>query len=550
MPIKDKDTLVHEYPLATRGINYHTNIVQLHPEEALLTQNCTWKNGIVKRGGSSKFETDEVAASKKILGLHRFYYSTASKQLLATAGTVMRRHDGATWQNIRTGLTDGAQMHFATWGGVQKVYYSNGTDGSLYSWDGSSDVALTGGNLPALVVVTLPYQDRLLAIDNTNPGTLTWSASYDDTPANWETNADCGVRPDSQLFGMVYHSINNSDAGYESAVLLAGANGMYLFKGSDLRTPSTLGNYTIYPLATCIGCNAPRTMIWTPKGTIYLGIDRQVYLLPFESSTPIPIGDKIRSNISGVEGIEKIPAAQISDACAVYHEGYYKLSITQSGQTINKIQFWLDVTRLNADEKGMIGPWYGPMTGQSISVFASQDGNGDVGELMAGEDDPTTGSFVYQVSRTGVYNDSNTSFNVRYQTFYNPLGTNSLNKDIHEIEFELIDIEGAIGIEFHDITGSIKVGDTIPLSGSAYYWDDMYYDEQYYSASAPTRQRVPISPAINARRLSIIIEYNFASDTMEIYSIKVKATENNDVFAGSNVTVSPTTLSGIGLEAI
>ena len=506
MPIKDKDTLVHNYPLATRGINYHTNIVELHPEEAILTQNCIWKNGILKRGGSSKFETDEVASGKKVVGLYRFYYSTASKQLIATAGTAIRYHDGSTWQDIRTGLTDSTQMHMSTWGGVQKMYYSNGVDGSLYSWDGSSDTALTGGNLPALVVQTLPYQDRLLAIDNTNPGTLTWSASYDDTPANWIAASSAGVKPDSQLFGMINHSINNSDAGYESAVLLAGANGMYLFKGTDLRTPSTTGDYTIYPLATNIGCNAPRTMVWTPAGTIYLGIDGQVYILPFNASIPTPIGDKIRSNIQGVEGIENIPAGQISDACAVYHNGFYKLSVTQSGQTVNKIQFWLDVTRLSIDEKRMYGPWYGPMTGQSISVFANQDGNGDSGELMAGEDDPTTGGFVYQVDRVGVYNDSNTSYTVKYQTFYNPLGTTFLNKDIHQLEFELLDIEGTVGVQFYDITGLIKTGDSIPLSGSALYWDDFYWDEQYWSSSQPTRQRTPISPALNARRFSILLE--------------------------------------------
>ena len=550
MPIRDKDTLVHEYPLASRGINYHTNIVDLHEEEALLTQNCVWKNGMVKRGGSSKFETDEVAAGKKITGLHRFYYLVASKQLLVASGTVVRRHDGATWQNILTGLTDGAQTHFATWGALQKAYYCNGTDGSLYSWDGSSNVALTGGALPALIKQVLPYQDRLLAIDNTNPGTLSWSDAFSDTEADWEAASDTGVKPDSQLFGMVYHSMNNSDAGYESAVLLAGTNGMYLFKGTDLRTPSTTGNYTIYPLATNIGCNAPRTMVWTPKGTMYLGIDRQVYLLPFNSSTPIPIGDKIRSNIQGVEGIESMPAGQLADACATYHEGYYKLSIAQSGQTINKVQFWLDVPRLSTDEKGMVGPWYGPMTGQSISVFANQDGNGDVGELMAGEDDPTIGSFVYQVGRIGVYADANTSFNLKYQTFYNPLRNTYVNKDVHQIEFELLDIEGTVGVSFHDITGLIKTGDTIPLAGSSFFWDDFYWDEQYWSSSLPTRQRVPITPALNSRRFSIVLEYNNASDTFELYSIKVKATENNDVFAGSNVTTTPTTLEGIGLEAI
>lgn len=534
MPERDTHTAVHEYPMARRGINLYTNIVELLPDEALTTQNMIFRNGMKKRGGGAKFETDEVQASKKITGLHRFYYSTASKQLLVSSGTVVRYHDGATWQNIRTGLTDGQNVYFATWGALQEVYYCNGTDGSLYKWDGTTDTALTGGNLPALVSYVLPYQDRLLAIDNTNPGTLTWSASFDDTAANWVAASSTGVKPDSQLFGMTVHSQNNSDAGYEAAVLLAGANGMYLFKGTDLRTPSTTGNYTIYPLATKVGCNAPRTMQWTPKGTIYLGIDRQVYLLPFESSTPIPIGDKIRSNITGIEGIEKIPAAQISSACAIYHDGYYKLSITESGQTINKVQYWLDINRMFQDESGFFGPWYGPMKGESISVFELQGGNGDDGQLMAGEADASVGSFVYEVGQNDVYSDSGTAIQLYYQSFYNPLGSPQLRHSIHRLELELLDVLGTVNVSYFDIEGSVKTKDAVSLSGSATFWDDDYWGDDpesgdgfYWSSSAPVRIVVPTSPAIFTRRLSLQIDSSSNDDTFELYAMRVKATEEN-----------------------
>ena len=384
MPQRDTDTEIFEYPLPKKGVNLYINPLELDPEEAVMTKNCFWRNGLVKRPGMTKFETDEVQANKKISGLHRFYYSTVSKQLLSSSGTVVRYHDGATWQDVQTGLNDGAQIHFSTWGGVQKSYFSNGND-ELYSWDGSSAVTLSGGNIPTKIIMTLPYQDRLLAIDNTNPGTLTWSDSFSDTAANWVPRGSTGVRPDSQLFGMIHHSINNSDSGYEAAVLLAGSNGMYLFAGTDLRT-SLQGNYTIYPLATHIGCNAPRTMVWTPKGTMYLGVDKQVYILPFKSSTPIPIGHKVTSltYITTVEGIEDTPSNQIEFACAVYHDGFYKLSVAAAGGSTNTIQWWLDVDRLTQDENQLWGPWFGPMEGQAISVFTVQSGAGDSGQLIAG----------------------------------------------------------------------------------------------------------------------------------------------------------------------
>jgi hypothetical protein len=517
MPQRDTHTLVHEYPLARRGINLYTNIVELLPDEALTCQNLTFKNGMKKRGGGAKFETDEVQAGKKITGLHRFYYSTASKQLLVASGTVTRYHDGATWQNIETGLTDGSQVYWETWLG--SAYRAN-TDDAPTKWDGSSSSAVAAA--PADAKQFLGYQDRLLSIEG---GDLSWSASFDD--ATWETVSATGVRPDTQLFGMTIHSQNNSDAGYEATVLLAGANGMYLFKGTDLRTPSTTGNYTIYPLATKVGCNAPRTMQWTPKGTIYLGIDRQVYLLPFESSTPIPIGDKIRSNIGGVEGVEKIPAAQISNACAVYHDGYYKLSFTPSGGAINDTQFWLDVNRMFQDESGFAGPWYGPMIGENISVFAIQAGNGDDGQLMAGEADATVGSFVYEVGQNDVFSDSGTAIQIYYETFYNPLGSTSLNKSIHRMEAELLDVLGTVNINFKDITGSLKTGDSFGLSGNAIYWDDAYWNDEYWSSSAPTRQVVEISPAINTRRLLLSIDHSSDDDTFELYALRVKATEEN-----------------------
>lgn len=515
MPDRDTDAAIFSYPLARMGINFNKNILGLNEEEALQTKNCIWKNGIIKRGGQAKFEDDEVDAGKKIVGLTRFYFSTASKQLLVASGTTNKYHDGATWQDIKTGLTDGAQTFFETW--LDSSYIANVSD-APHKWDGSSDSAV--GAAPADTRMFLAYQDRLLSITG---GDLTWSASFDDS--SWESVANVGVRPDTQLFGMIHHSATNVDAGYEAKILLAGANGMYIFSGTDLRVPSTTGDYTIFPLATSIGCNAPRTMVWTPHGTMYLGIDRQVYLLPFKSSVPVPIGTKIQSQHSGVEGIEKMPSGQISEACAVYHDGYYKLSIAQSGRTINNAQFWLDVDRLHQDEDTLWGPWYGPMEGQTISVYASQNGNGDIGELMAGEDDATVGSFVYQVGELDTFSDDGTAIDVNYQTYFNPLGEAAYMKVVNHAELEILDVLGTVNVDFLDITGVLKTGDTVPLSGSAIFWDDLFWDEFFWSSSAPTRARIDITPAIRTRRLSILVKHSSGDDKFEMYGLSTKAIE-------------------------
>ncbi len=486
MPIEAKDTTVFEYPTAKRGINIHKNIVELYDDECLLSQNLRWENGMVKRGGQTTLTDTEVVSSKKILGLHRFYYGTNNKQLLAACDTTVKYYAGSdTWTNVKTGLTTGLQTYMTTWGPLDKAYICNGTE-EMHSWNGSAtaDFTLSDG----VPTMALPYQDRLLTIIG---GDLTWSDSFSDTEANWETIANCGVRPDNELFGMVHHSATNVSAGYEAKVLLGGSNGMYFFAGTDLRVPSTTGDYTIYPLATNIGCNAPRTMQWTPFGTMYLGIDKQVYLIPFRSSTPIPIGTKIHSNFLGTEGIENIPTAQIKNACAVYHNGYYILSYAKSGQTTNTAQFWLDVTRMSQDEDGHWGPWYGPMVGQTISCFATQNGTADSGELMAGES--TAKGYVYQVNQDTIYGDidpsdvSTKDIEIQYQTYYNPLGSPHLRSDVHRVEAELLDVLGTVNVDFHDISGSLKTGDSFSLSGSAIYWDDLYWNEFYWSSSNPTR---------------------------------------------------------------
>ena len=121
--------------------------------------------------------------------------------------------------------------------------------------------------LPPTALMVQVYQDRLLAIDPNNAGTLIWSKSFDDT--EWENKSATGVRPDTQLFGMSVHSTSNVDVGYKAGILLAGADSMHYFVATDMRTPATTGDYTIYPLATTAGCNAPDTMKWTPAGTIY-----------------------------------------------------------------------------------------------------------------------------------------------------------------------------------------------------------------------------------------------------------------------------------------
>ena len=532
MPIRDADTRVINFTLAKRGVNLHNNIVELQPEECLLSQNCIWENGIVKRNGQATITDTQVVDNTKITGLHRFYAADGTtKQTLAACGTTVKYFvSPSTWTNVHTGLTSGLNTNFVTWGALDKVFICNGTN-EMHSWDGSvsEDYTLSDG----IPTQALPYQDRLLTIIG---GYLTWSPSFDDDEGTWITAAQTGVNPDAKLYGMCLHSVANEASSYDTKVLLAGSSGMYLFYGKDLRPISaTDGDYSIFPLAIPVGCISPKTMCWTPMGTMWLGTDKQVYLLPFDAVSPMPVGTKIQSNLIGTKGIESIPDSQMANACAIYHNGYYKLSFASGNGTTNTIQYWADVKRGYKDDDGQFGPWYGPMLGQTISCFANMNGPGDSGNLLGGES--TAYGLVYTLGDTGVYGDiepsdaSPKTITIAYQTSYNPLGDANLRKDVHKIEAELLDVLGTVNVEFHDITGSIKTGDSFGLSGTAIYWDDDYWDDQYWSSSLPTRQVVDISPAIQPRRLSLIIKHSTLSDTFELYSLNAEVKEQATVFA-------------------
>jgi hypothetical protein len=555
VPITETNVQSYEYKLASKGINLRKNIVNMMPDEAIQTQNCFWRNGIVNRRGYEKYVLTEVSTGKTVTGLHRFYFGS-SKQLLASAGSVIKYKDGTIWTvidaTIGQSLTDGQKVSFATWGALNKCYIGNGVDGPI-KWNGSTASLLNPTDFPTKAIQFLAYQDRLLSLDVNSPGDLTWSASFSDTDA-WETVANCGVRPDTNIYGMIIHGSTNVDSGYEAKVLLAGSKGMYLFGGSDLTTGGG-GNYTIYELGLSVGCSASSTMKWTPVGTIWLGNDRQIYLLPFFNLTPIPIGNNIKSVYKGYTGIEDISAENIEKAEAVYHDGFYKLSIASKGKTYNDKQFWLDVDRLGKDST----PWYGTMIGRSFSKMFVMNGPGDKGELIAGEGN--NNSYVYEADKDEVYNDDGSDIQTRYTTFYNSLGDPAVAKDIDQIELELLSTLKAVFVELLDISGAKETGtemnqaywgqvywgreywadepltregvilDRTKLSSGVIYWGSQYWGTTYWGNRKPKRVQVPIPKPVQVRRLALTVIHDAGNEPFELYAVRVKVIEKSHIFA-------------------
>jgi hypothetical protein len=541
MPVAEKDGAIYNYPMSRDGVNLRRNYVDVGPYECMVSQNLIFANGMKARFGQSLLTSEEVVSGKSILGLHRFYKTDGTKQTLAAADTVLKYLSGTSWANAKTGLTADTKLNMVTWGPLNKVYCANGVD-VPFSWDGSTAADLA--DAPATTVQFLPFSDRLLAIYD---GDLVWSASYDDT--SFEVVASVGVRPNTKLHGMVHHAENRgyTGSGLDATVLLAGANGMYLFYGEDLRTPNldpTTGaiRYGIYQLGVPVGCSAARTMCWTPKGTMWLGNDRRVWLLPFgEKNQPVPVSDVLMSFHSGMEGLESIPNAQIGNACAVYHNGFYKLTVARSGQATNNAQWWLDINRMFQDETELgWGPWYGPMLGQTISCYALQNGPGDGGVLLGGEG--LSYGYVYEMDKRGIYRDIEPTtgaakeLSLAWQSYFNIMAEGSqvsnayIAKDINALELLILNASGTATLDLDDVGATLQRSVAIPLAGDGPFWGDFYWGDSYLSDSAPARVVVNLASPLKARRLGLTVNHTTANDSFELYDVAVYVIEQRLAF--------------------
>lgn len=533
MPIAHETQKVFEYKMPIGGVNMSVGRLSITEEQALELKNLYVRGGIKKRDGFVKRVATVVkAGTNKVTMLHRFYQQDGTSQLIAGGGDTYAFEDSGAWTVIDATRTDDVAVNAETWGALDKVYFADGVlEGS--TWDGSSFVSSITGLSGIVPRQFLEYQDRLLMISITEPGTLRWSDSFDDT--NWVSAAATGVRPDSVLHGMIIHSSSFvQEQGQNAQVLLAGSHGMYLFSGTNLSL--VFSNYTIQSLATRVGCSAPKTMAWTPMGTVYLGNDLQVYLLPFDSIVPIPIGENIRSQMKGFDGIESINASDIALSRAVYQDGFYKLSVKSPGSSFNDTQWWLDIAASfrrtmsqSISTRTLSIGWFGPMKGMNFSELISMPGAGDKGEFVAGEADTSVGAFVYNSSPT---NDDDDGSDIIYQwrSFFNPLSNPFLNSVVHLLDIEFLNTNQTINFTFQDSNQRNALGSaSFATMGSGSIYGTFNYGTKNYGGVSQSRQRLSVTPPINLRFVGLIM-FGDSSVDLEVYAVRVEEMEQSAAF--------------------
>lgn len=500
------------------GINPDVTITLEGSNDAFATAGVTLATLGPTTDSNGLTMTDNSVTETVAYTSHRVVVTHDGASATMNIAEVVFRHT-TPWQPL-IGTMGDTDVRMTTWGATNKVYVANtGTDAITIDSSLSTSTITQLVNESVVPLQFLEYQDRLLMISSSEPGTLRWSHSFDDT--QWVSAASTGVQPDSYLHGMIIHNAaDNQEQGQNAQVLLAGSSGMYLFSGTNLSL--TFSNYTIQQLATRVGCIAPKSMTWTPMGTMWLGTDLQVYLLPFESIVPIPVGEPIRSKIFGFDGIENLSAANMPLVEAVYQDGFYKLSYPASTATFPDTQWWMDVfssfSRSNSQSivnRALSVGWFGPMDGMNFSTMEVLNGSGDTGDLVAGEGDTSVGAYVYDSTGSEVTDDG-TSIAYNWRSYFNPLSSPFMNSICHLLEVEVLNTIQTINMSFDDTAGGGSDSiSTIDISDTGAIYNEVYYGEVYYGGLGQSRIRAGIDPPLNQRFVSV----NMSGDTSQKFEL-------------------------------
>lgn len=120
------------------------------------------------------------------------------------------------------------------------------------------------------------------------------------------------------------------------------------------------GEATLVEVSSRVGCVAHDTIVNTPFGTFFAGID-SIYMIPTGGGYPRdvgwPIADQVRS----------VSAAFRSSMVATFHKQFYKIAMPAPGGAINSAQWWLDLRAGVGDTPS----WWGPHTGQTVTAMCA-----------------------------------------------------------------------------------------------------------------------------------------------------------------------------------
>src|SRR5438128_1047065 len=173
----------------------------------------------------------------------------------------------------------------------------------------------------------------------------------------------------------------------DAPLLIFKNTALWAFFGDILDDPAA----ELLQLSAEIGCPAPFSVVETPVGTIFQGLE-SIYLVRPDQLIPVDIGYPL------APVMRQIPVARRAFSCGLYHRGFYKLTITPSGGTSNTQQWWPDLRR----GLGSTPACGGPHTTTPVSAFAH--GQQDTVEVDRAYQLQSKGT-IAAIDQTNVFSD-------------------------------------------------------------------------------------------------------------------------------------------------
>lgn len=293
---------------------------------------------------------------------------------------------------IKTGLTNNQRWEFVsapTVAGQGPVYGCNGVD-APQQWSGATAGTATGNWTNASGGVAVPNGKYCIYANNqvfvsgvaATPSRLFWSAIAD--PTNWDP---------ASLTGAGFEDFDPDDG---QAITAIGQVGPYVLvckprKMWLLVDPATAQTRRI---SDGVGCVAHRSIASGAEGTYFLSEDRGVYVTNGTKLTPI--SDLIQPTVDAV-------ASQRVNACGVYFDAHYYLSVAGAGQAPND-------TVLDWDEH--LNSWWKHTFGSNQLVVWHPNGAGTALELYSAK---ATSAVVDQCFVPDVWTDNGQSMGWAYR---------------------------------------------------------------------------------------------------------------------------------------
>lgn len=368
------------------GVDLLADATQIDPRRFRSLQNYYPPRGSLrvlgKRNGSTKYNASAIAGATRVDNAVRAWKADGTKKLIvainhAAADEYHVGDDSAgTFAKIAGGTdpATGSKHFFVNFPLVGKCYLlSGGVIQVTTDFAAKADLVVGAGATDAKngQFGAVFFSRLVTARTATNPAYVYFfDVAAETIPAN---NFYRISEPVTALGKNTFGTQGNA---LREMLMVFGAHSTWYVAGGD---PGAATAPTIEQASGVVGCKSPKSFANTPIGAVFLGSDKMVYLVRSDPREPDKIGTKIYPQLYA------IPEAQLIDACACYHDGFYKLAFAASGGTTNTIEWWADLLPVIFGQTQEV-EWYGPMVNLASSCFVVQDGPDDALERLAGDD--------------------------------------------------------------------------------------------------------------------------------------------------------------------